>query len=430
MIIRIREFILNYLLLALIAFFATWGEGMQLIISKASLIYPALVSVYIFVYYYSFIEVVRNRQIVPHEFKILFLFILIHTFFYVVFNAESIGFGTESGDANDEGYAFGKTDNGVTMIRYFLFLLFSLYLTVALGDEKKLRVFAIFYVLGFVCTVVGGASHSYQNAFVRFSGGLQDPNTMAFDALISFVFSLFLLNRTQTKWSQYLLIISIVIEIFAVFLSFSRGAFLALMIWMLLYAWRKGILQNIWKWLIILVFFLVIGNFTVKMMDIDTELLEARFSLEEISEDKGANRGLIWEVYLSKMDEYFVTGMGMCNSPQVMVGNDQGVAENYESHNLYIQFFAEFGFVGLLLYLLYWRGFIKEYLRTQDDYYILMTMGCLFMVVTFFLNIDKGRTFWIVLSVINMVWMKNMELENNEEVDECQELPQTEWTKS
>lgn len=110
-------------------------------------------------------------------------------------------------------------------------------------------------------------------------------------------------------------------------------------------------------------------------MGIDVEILKDRFSIEEMQENKGANRGYIWEAYLSNTDKYFVTGMGIGNSPKVMQGNKQGVAENYETHNLYLQFFAEFGIIGLLLYLRYWNNFMKQYRRTKGSNYILMTMG-------------------------------------------------------
>ena len=37
----------NTILLFLVGFFATWGEGIQLYVSRASLIYPAFVTIYI-----------------------------------------------------------------------------------------------------------------------------------------------------------------------------------------------------------------------------------------------------------------------------------------------------------------------------------------------------------------------------------------------
>ena len=41
------------------------------------------------------------------------------------------------------------------------------------------------------------------------------------------------------------------------------------------------------------------------------------------------------------------------------------------------------------------------------------------MTVTFFLNIDKGRTFWIVLAILNMIWISNnllCRLKKNEDI--------------
>lgn len=411
---------LNIVLLALIGFFATWGEGMQHVFSRASLIYPALVAVYVVFNYNNVLRIKKKEHIVPKEFKYLFIFVFIHTLIYVLLNINTIGFGSEAGAANDEGYSFGADNSGNIIVRYFLFLIFSLYLTVAIRDKKKLKIFALFYTIGFCFTIFGGAFHAYDNSMVRISGGLRDPNAMAFDALVSFIFSLYLFNEYKSdKKLKLLLIGTFVIEIAAILLSFSRGAFLAFGLWGILFYIRKGLFRSLGK--IVLIGFVVfaIGNVLIRTMGIDTELIEARFSIEEMKESKGANRGYIWKAYLSKWDTYFITGMGMSNSPTVMRGNKEGVAETYESHNLYIQYFAEYGIIGILLYLAYWIGFIKQYRRTSGSDYILISVGVLFMVVTFFLNIDKGRTFWIVLSVINMVWMNNLSLRNrnkNEEV--------------
>ena len=404
---------LNIVLLVLIGFFATWGEGMQHVFSRASLIYPTLVAVYVVFNYGSLRRVLHRTAIVPKEFKILFLFILIHTVIYVIFNFNEIGFGRETGTANDEGFSYGKTESGILIVRYFLFLLFSLYLTVSFSEEKKLKVFSFAYIVGFVFTIFGGAYHNYVNTILRFSGGLQDPNAMAFDAIIALLFSLYLYNKYDTKGTRLFLSVTFVLEILAVLISFSRGAYLAMIIWSIIYIIHKGLLRSMWKILAFGAVAIMIGTSAVRFLGIDTEMIETRFSLDEMKENKGANRGLIWEAYLTNMDKYFVTGMGIGNSPSIMKGNKQGVSEDYESHNLYIQYFAEYGIIGLLLYLLYWRGYLRQFRKTKNDKWFLMSMGMVFLVVTFFLNIDKGRTFWIVLSLLNMVWMENIRRKTN-----------------
>lgn len=144
----------------------------------------------------------------------------------------------------------------------------------------------------------------------------------------------------------------------------------------------------------------------MKKMQIDSDVLKARFSLEEIKESKGSTRGDIWAAYLSSINKYYILGVGFNNSPSVIKGNTQGVDERYETHNLYLQFLVEYGFIGFLLYLLYWLGFIKLFKRIRGPVFFLYSMGILMMLITAFLNIDKGRTFWIVFAVINMVWMR------------------------
>lgn len=408
---------LNTILLFLIGFFATWGEGMQLIISWASLIYPAFVALYLIYNYNSFRIIARNQRIVPKEFKALYIYIVIHTIFYLLLNYQSIGFGRITGEANDAGFSYGKTESGIIIIRYFLFLLLSLYLAADFRSSNHIKTFSYAYITGFIITILGGAYNNYTNSLMRFSGGLQDPNSMAFDALVALILSVYLLHTNISKASKYYIQISIIVDLLAVFLSFSRGAYLALMIWTILYFFRKGLLRNIIRIALGVVLFVIIGATAVNVLGIDAGILEERFSFEEMQEKKGANRGYIWEAYLENTDKYFITGMGLGNSTKVMKGNKQGVAENYETHNLYLQFFAEFGIIGLFLYLRYWRKYIKEYREAHGNEFILMTLGGIMMIVTFFLNIDKGRTFWIVLAIINMVWIHNNNLKQRIPLD-------------
>lgn len=402
------------LLLGAIGFFATWGEGMQHVLPKSSVIYPILVALYIVVNFDRLSKVIKRRAIVPQEFKFLFLYILIHTFVYILFNLQSIGFGTEVRMANEEGFSYGRAESGVIIVRYFLFFLFSLILTVVLSNNRRLNFFSTAYVLGFICTILlGGASHGYGNSLVRISGGLKDPNAMAFDAIISFIFSLYLYGQNRNKTVKFLFIVSMIIEFLAIFLSFSRGAYLALMLWGFYYMYRKGLLNNVWKFSLAALTFFFIGYIAIKTIGIDTEVLEDRFSVQEIKERRGASRGYIWEAYIDNIDQYALTGTGIANSSSVLKGNRFGVEENYETHNLYLQMFVEYGIVGLLLYLLYWRNFFRVYKKVTGGHFILISMGIILLVVTFFLNIDKGRTYWIVFATLNMVWMSNSPIKGN-----------------
>ena len=411
---------INVILLFLIGFFATWGEGMQKVFSKSAIIYPLLVVLYIALNNKHIFPLDNRKRLVPKEFRNLFLFILIHTIFYMVLNFQTVSFGTEGGVENDEGFSYGKAANGNTIIRYFLFLLFCIYLTVALSDIKKMKVFAVAYVLGFVCTVLGGSYHVY-GYLIRISGGLDDPNTMALDALVSLMLSFYLLDFSHSTKKRILLFIAVLIEILAIILTFSRGAYLALFLWFVMYIFRQGIRRNLGKIILGTFSIVLIGNYAIKYMDVDTDILTDRFSYETMNESKGANRGMIWEAYLSNMDKYFVTGMGMANSPMAIKGNKLGVMENYETHNIYITFFVEFGIIGLVLFLMYLLKVLINFPKTQDNSFFLISIGVLFMIINIFLSLDKGRTFWIVLAILNMIILKNSRrrldvIENNNNI--------------
>lgn len=400
---------INNILLGLLAFFATWGEGMQMVLSKASLVFPVLIILFIVLNYNYAFNAVKKYNILPKEFKHLFIFIFFHSLLFVLLNLGSIGFGTQTGDVNEEGYSFGTQDNGIIIVRYFLFLIFCVFLTVSLLSEKNLKIFGLFYSIGFISTIVlGGAYHGYAESLIRISGGLKDPNAMAFDALVSMAFSLFLFKRFQSKPIRFIILVSLIIELLAIILSFSRGALLALSVCAILYIVRKGFKRYLGILFVGILVTVLIGNYVIKSLDIDYDLIEARFSIKEMKEDKGSSRGDIWSAYLSNYDKYIITGTGINNSSSALKGNQLGVWDGYETHNLYLQFLVEYGFVGLILYLLYLRRILIVYKKTKDDFFCLLLMGISFMIVTFFLNIDKGRTMWIAFAIVNMVWSKSI----------------------
>ena len=398
---------INIPLLALIGFFATWGEGMQKILPKASLVYPALMAVYMLLNGNSFLKRISKKQpVVPKEFKYLFVFIFIHSLIFFILNYQSISFSTVADvRVNEEGFLYTVEGKGITMCRYFLFMFFCVYLTASFANERLLKIFSTSYILGFICTIFGGAFHVY-GGLIRISGGLDDPNVMAFDALVALFFSFYLFSRYNSKILNIFILFSVFVSLVAILMSFSRGAYLALIVWLLFFLYKMGVKKYFWKVIFSLSILTSIAIISVKRMNLDIELLLNRFSLETMSESKGANRGMIWEAYLSNMDRYFVTGMGITNTTKAIKGNRQGVSENYETHNIYITYFVEFGIFGLILFVLYWRGVVNVFFRIDrnDSYYYLVSLGILFMLVNCFLSLDKGRTYWIVLACTNMVW--------------------------
>ena len=398
---------INSLFLALLGFFATWGEGMQRILPKANLVYPALMAVYMLLNGNSFLKRISiKKPIVPKEFKYLFLFVLFHTLIYIFFNISSISFNTVSEvRVNDDGLIYTEESNGISILKFFVFLIFCIYLTVALYEKRNLIIFAISYIIGFVGTIFFGAYDVY-GGITRVTGGVGDPNYMALDALVALMFSLYIYYKYNYRTAKIFLVISIIIELFGIIVSFSRASYLALIVVALLYLFRNGIVKNLLKLFIGCVVLGAVFSYAIKSLGEDTEILISRFSIEEMEESRGAKRGFIWEAYLSNMDTYFITGTGMRNTQVAIRNNNQGVADSYMTHNTYLQYFVEYGIVGLFLFLLYWKHFIQS-TRNGSDSFFLYSIGIVLMIVIFFLNCDKGRTYWIVLTIVNVVSMNS-----------------------
>ena len=390
---QLQYFFLN-ILVSFSAFFATWGEGMQHLSINVSkfFLFAALALI---IYYVLLVK--ERKSYLPKSFKYLICFISFHTLIYIfVFNPDVLNFGIQSSVRLQNDFSREIEAGGNTILRFFIFCAYSCVLTYFLLKDKKLFfIYIFFYSLGFVVTLlIGGRTFIAENT-IRVSGGVMDPNAMAFSAIISFFGGLYCYYKCKKILFRVLTIGVMLISFVGVIVSMSRGGILAFVLAGFYYLIHK------YKFFHLLGIFLLcvvmLGWFYTRLPVEMKTAIELRFSIDKAKEDRGAGRLDVWGDYLSNIDKYFVSGMGMANERAA-------IKDNYThrlniTHNQYLQYFVEYGIIGVLLFFYYIVSLINGIMKGNN--LILSSIFIAMLVVMFTLDIDKTRDYWIVLAWMN-----------------------------
>lgn len=395
---------ISFLLLFLSGFFISWGEGMQHFFSHATVMYPLAVGL-LMILYADDLFGKKSVYAIPPQYKYLLLFVYLHTFIFVIFHPSVLSFGKTEGLVTESDFTFYDSATGDTIVRYFLFSFASILLSYLFRKEKYLNIFLWSYSLGFAATILlGGYVGDYSDYF-RLSGGMKDPNVMAMDAVVVFWASLYLLKQQDKRLNSCILYVIIIISLYALGMSFSRGALMAFVFSLMAWFWINGF-KRVIKYLILgFVVLIVIFSFIPNEIK---DIFTLRFSLEETLDDKGAGRLDIWKEYLSYWLDYFITGTGLTNGQSVMALHHS--SEFRVTHNQYLEYFVEFGIIGFILYISYLYSAFKVCVKSRISLSMVFVAICIF---TFFINIDRGRTFWAVTAIVNYIWYKQTRMKSN-----------------
>lgn len=180
-------------------------------------------------------------------------------------------------------------------------------------------------------------------------GNPTDPNEYAGIFIITSVFSLLLMFNSKKKFVKISMLVTILLEIYVVFLTGSRGALLSIVV-ALFITLQKELHLSV-KSLLALICVLIVSIFFIYYIvipNIPTDIL-LRYSLETLKSDQGSGRASIWFFALKEyfhgpifnmLFGYSITGI---RAGTVMVTSTM--------HNQLIQNLISYGIVGFALYV-------------------------------------------------------------------------------
>ncbi|MFA6028809.1 MAG: O-antigen ligase family protein [Elusimicrobiota bacterium] len=393
-----RELLPRWLLIGS-AFFITWGDGLQKTAEfDFSKIFVAC-STGLILHWAIFSSFSMRKA--PKALKWLLIYGALHTLFAL--------FLSESGFASWQPFYFEQEllnefirineSLSLNVIRYFYFVLFAFAVAHSLKSAAQLRELCVAMSLGLL-TVIGLGGYSYEsksNELIHAMGYL-DPNSCGRVAVFAFFIGLMhLVDKSKNLIARILFALFAITALCVTLMTSSRGAFMGLLAGSVIAILYSPRLRG--KFVISLVL-LACGAIVAYLLPDNVYYTRSRFA--RISEDRGSNRLETWEVYLSQIDEYVLTGVGVSNSGKIV--EDSTVASG-APHNTYLLMLVEQGIIGFSLFLIFlhtlWRRLsVLTRQATRSQSAVMLGMLAAYLANFVFLDSFQSRDFCMAAGII------------------------------
>ena len=222
------------------------------------------------------------------------------------------------------------------------------------------------YVLGLMTAGAWLDLNYFSNIKGRVVSVFENPNVLASYLLLILSFSLFLLMQAQCRKTKFICFFSTISILLCIILTWSRGAWLAALACLVLFAliYSRKTLRN-----------LFLLGFAVPFLPfLLPKSITGRFmSIGNLADSSISYRVYTWKGSLRAIGDYFWSGIGYGTSayqeiyPQYAYA---GIEAAQHSHSLYLQILLGLGFGGLLIFLMVVFLFMQmsfEYIKNAKD---------------------------------------------------------------
>lgn len=235
----------------------------------------------------------------------------------------------------------------------------------------------------------------------RFAGLQDDPNFCGIFLGFSIISSIELVIRKNSNYYwKVLCVVFLIIDLFLLFLTGSRGSMLSLVLLSLVLFWRMSI-KKIWKLFILFVLGLSLWKLYGYIDELpewvspDVSLVDSilcRFKPDSLAE--GSHRDEIWATVWTRLIE---------SNPFMAIGmkNAMRGLENGYPHNTFLDIMVETGLlVGLLVIVVFVYWILKSYYRVIKKEYSdkdMVFIWCCYSILlqVLFLSALEHKIFWI-----------------------------------
>lgn len=267
---------------------------------------------------------------------------------------------------------------------------------ICIKDRKILNIIIIIFSIN--AAIQGILALKALDGSTRYVGTFIDPNYFAtFQSVVLVILISIFIDKKKTKFSGILLLLLIILTILSIILSFSRGAYLQLIICLvifILYKYKKNIVKLSFYFfgfiILLYVFIQIISKYFA-----DSKWI-SRLSFSEIVEKGGSGRTDIWLNAIQKtIDNPFGYGWGS----EVQIN---GIG----SHNIFIEALVQFGVPGLIIFVILYLTFIKEifsilkYSSSSLEIGIALS-GIIMLIASLTLGILEYRQFWFCIGLVS-----------------------------
>lgn len=301
-----------------------------------------------------------------------------------------------------------SADSTVVMI----FVLFMALILVCKGlDEDELHFISIGFLLGglIVCINLLTSNQYLNDVDGRLvldgisDGGANDPNWLSW-LLLPSLFTAIKFTKSSALLYKFLSSFCIMLIVYCIFLSGSRGAIMAI------------IVSFLCKWIYEKKYFYVFLSSTILIIcsvffiEYVIDLLGYRFDISFMIETGGAGRVDIWKVALEMIKDNFFCGVGVGNfsnnyqlyADEIGIGLSRGTERAV--HNFVLQGFSELGFIGMVIcfYVVYFscKKNLSALLMTHEDF---VWGGLALLLSAMFLTAFNEKMLWLFIGIVGSV---------------------------
>ncbi len=281
------------------------------------------------------------------------------------------------------------------LIKYWEFLPMTWVITQYAWDRRtRVRLFDA-YLAG-CCFGIVGIIHNFMAGTIFFIPGAEeagvrysfstDPNYLALALVIGMPIALYRAASLRKRWAKIIIVSYLPAAILGVGLTGSRGAFLALLAAVLVFA----AFLTFWKRVILLG---VVAAFAVLAFALPSSITwRLSTTVSEISHGTLDGRTKLWDQAPRLIEEHPLGGMG--------AGAAEGVFD-YAAHNTPLELQLEGGVIGLALfygafaYSLYFTLKIRSRERN-----LLVIISVIWLVGTLSISWDTNLVTWFILAIL------------------------------
>ncbi len=330
---------------------------------------------------------------------LVFLIYLLFSSFFVAENVKLSIFGSYQ---RQQGLLFYFSS--------FVFFLLVLYNFLINKDNKKIdNIFSVITVSGFLVAIIGILQYFGLDPYVwqegllgeRIISSLGQPNNLGAFLLFSLTSSFIILNSNRRK---YLTIVAIYFQIFALYLSGSKSAWLGFILALLVYLFFKLKEKLSLKKLLI---------YSLSLLIVLSFLLNSRFT-NFLNSGSSFLRISFYQTSISSLIDRPLFAYGLEHTDKALIKGYRADWALYlqvndypdRAHNIVLQLLLNYGFLGFLI-LIILSYFLFRYFvlikKKIGDKELILVLGLLsyFVFLLFnFASITSHLYFWMFLALL------------------------------
>jgi len=397
------------ILIIMIAFFTSWGAGLQGLTNfDLSKIFVGLIVLLIF--YWTFFVHHKFRTFPPY-FNYFMIFATLHIFVtYAIFFPKELRFGYTDIIQLQGGFIRLQEASGMMITRFFLFALMGYALASLLRTKKQFIALSLAYGTGFslimviiISAYIGGGYVTIEKGFlIRFAGGFLNPNSLGTSALMTVFLNIFVLTSQNVKTLNRLFsMVFVGIGTLGVLISGARSNMVGLFIGLLVMIMH---MPNIQRKIQFIVGFLIIISIVFLFVPQNVkETLKYRTSIQTIQESRGSKRFDIWHAYIEAIPKYILIGNGFGRSREVIQNFSSTIST---THNRYLATLVEYGIIGFLLFIgAFWQlwkkiSYSSKQIKRSISNCAILGLFFAWLAMFMFGDYSGSRDLWVFLGII------------------------------